>query len=84
MVFQRTDDSFAHYGVSIDYNRLALTKGNSKKWRSDFLFERPAEGQLILDGQMDGHKIRMQLQRIDFDTFRLTNSGFRWVRPPDQ
>jgi hypothetical protein len=85
MAFQRTDDSFAHYGAFIDSrNRtLALTKGRSRKWRADFTFERPAEDRLILDGEMDGYKIRMQLQLVNFDTFRILNSGFRWVRPPD-
>ena len=32
---------------------------------------------------MDGHMIRMDLQLVDLDTFRLINGGFRWVRPPD-
>ena len=86
VAFQRLDDSFARYGVSIDiYNdRLALTKGNSRKWKSDFTFQRPAPDQLTLDGEMDDHKIQMQLQRVDFDTFRVLNSGFRWVRPDEQ
>ena len=83
--FQRTDDSFVRYGVSIDVreNTLALTKGHSRSWHSDFAFERPDSDRLVLDGQMDGHRINMKLQRVEFDTFRLLNSHFRWVRPPD-
>ncbi len=42
-----------------------------------------AGDQLTLEGEMDGHRIRARLQRVDFDTFRLLNSGFRWIRPPD-
>jgi hypothetical protein len=38
---------------------------------------------LILEGEMDGHRIRAELQLVERDTFRLLNSGFRWVRPPD-
>lgn len=85
MAFQRTDDSFARYGVSVDIyaKTLSLRKGHSNSWRSDFTFERPAPDQLILDGQMDGYKIHMNLQQVEFDTFPLLNSGFRWVRPPD-
>jgi hypothetical protein len=85
VAFQRLDDSFARYGVSIDvYNKtLALTKGGSRKWKADFVFQQPSENQLILDGEMDGHKIHAQLQRADFDTFRLLNSRFRWVRPEE-
>ena len=83
--FQRTDDSFVRYGASIDVqqNRLALTKGRSRSWNSNFTFERPAHDRLVLEGQMDGHKINMKLQLVEFDTFRLLNSPFRWTRPPD-
>ncbi len=85
MVFQRTDDSFAHYGVVIDPNghSIALTKGASQHWHSMFTFERPTAERLILDGDMDGYRIHMELQLVGFDSFRLLNSGFRWIRPPD-
>ncbi len=85
MAFQRLDDSFARYAVSIDIynNTLALTKGSSKRWKANFTFQRPAQDQLTLDGEMDDHKIHMQLQLIDFDTFRLLNSHFRWIRPDE-
>jgi hypothetical protein len=83
VVFQRTDDSFARYGVLIDPDRktLALTKGNSRRWKADFIFERPSPDRLIVDGEMDGHRIEARLRLVDFDTFRLLNSHFRWVRP---
>ena len=85
MVFQRTDDSFSRYGVSIDDDRniLVLTKGESRNWRSGFIFQRPVEDQLILEGDMDDYSIRMELRLIQPDTFQLLNSHFRWVRPPD-
>ena len=83
--FQRTDDSFVRYGVNIDLQRntLALTKGKSRTWNSNFTFERPSQDRLLLDGQMDGYRINMKLQLVEFDTFRLLNSSFRWIRPPD-
>ena len=85
IVFQRTDDSFAHYGATIDADAqsIALTKGNSRSWQAAFAFHRPAGGHLILDGEMDRHRIHMELQLVEFDSFRLLNSGFRWIRPPD-
>jgi len=85
MAFQRTDDSFAHYGVSIDVNTrtVALTKGGSRTWRSTFTFRRPDAGHLILDGDMDGYTLHLELQLVELDSFRLLNSGFRWIRPPD-
>ena len=85
VVFQRTDDSFARYAASIDLHNktIALAKGASKAWKAAFSFQRPADDRLILSGEMDGKNIQMRLQRLEFDTFRLLNSGFRWVRPPD-
>jgi uncharacterized membrane protein YphA (DoxX/SURF4 family) len=85
MFFQRWDDSYAGYGVSVDEGRqtLALTKGRSKTWSSTLAYDRPAPDRLILEGEMDGYRIRAELQLVGRDTFRLLNSGFRWVRPPD-
>jgi hypothetical protein len=84
-VFQRTDDSLAHYGASIDQDgrSLALTKRNSRTWSARFSIERLARDRLVLVGDMDNHHIRLQLQLVELDTFRLLRSTFRWVRPPD-
>jgi len=83
MAFQRTDDSFAHYGVVIDDtgNTVALTKPNSAAWRADFAFRRPSPDRLLLNGMMDGHRIEAELRLVEFDTLPLLNSDFRWVRP---
>ena len=85
VVFQRTDDSFAHYGARVDMSgrTVALTKGTSRVWRTTFTFSRPSDEQLILEGNMDDRRIRVRLQRVGLDTFRLLNSRFRWARPPD-
>jgi hypothetical protein len=84
MIFQRLDDSFAHYGASIDVDdhRITLQKIQSRLWTSTFTFDRRGDDQLILDGDMDGHAINVDLQRLPMDVFRLTNGTFRWVRPP--
>jgi hypothetical protein len=83
VAFQRLDDSIAHYGASIDtgVKSIALTKGSSKTWKSSFTYQTTGSDQLILDGDMDNHRIHMQLQLAAFDTFPLLNSTFRWVRP---
>ena len=85
VVFQRTDDSFARYGASIDRGSgtIVLVKGNSRSWTSRFTFDRPSDDRLSLDGEMDGHRIQAELRLVDLSAFPLLNSGFRWVRPHD-
>ena len=85
IVFQRTDDSFAHYEANVDTSSraIALTKRNGGPWRASFTFDRPSRDRVVLDGTMHGYKLRLWLRRVDLDTFRLLNSRFRWVRPPD-
>jgi hypothetical protein len=85
MVVQRTDDSLAHFRASFDAGRNALTlaKGSGANWRATLSVQRPARERLLLDGEMDGHHIRARLVLVQLDTFRLLNSTFRWVRPPD-
>jgi uncharacterized membrane protein YphA (DoxX/SURF4 family) len=86
IVFQRTDDSFARYGASLDPSgrNLALTKGTSRTWKASFKVGRPSDDRLTLDGSMDGLRIEMRLRRVELDTLRLLNSPFRWVRPHER
>jgi hypothetical protein len=83
VLFQRTDDSFARYGavVDLDRNALALTKGASTSWKAVFNVARLPDDRLIIEGEMDGHRIEARLRRVEFDAFPLLNSTFRWVRP---
>jgi uncharacterized membrane protein YphA (DoxX/SURF4 family) len=85
VIFQRTDDSFARYDASIDPHdkTLVLNRRTSKKWKASFIFERPSPDRLILNGEMDGYTLRVQLRVMESDTFRLLNSNFRWIRPHD-
>jgi len=81
MAFQRTDDSFASYGASVNLpeRTLALTKSDDKNWRASFTFQRPAGDQLILDGRMDNHQVHMELQLTDLNSFLLVSRGFHWT-----
>ncbi len=85
MAFQRTDDSFAHYGISVDpaQRRLTLTKSHSATWQASFTFERPSPDRLVMDGTMDAHDVHLELKLVDLAGLRLLNSGFRFIRPPD-
>jgi uncharacterized membrane protein YphA (DoxX/SURF4 family) len=82
MAFQRMDDSFAYFAAAINANdkTLTLTKGSDKNWKGNFTFQRAAPDQLILDGQMDNHKMHMQLHLVDRNKFLLVNRGFNWIQ----
>jgi uncharacterized membrane protein YphA (DoxX/SURF4 family) len=82
VTFQRMDDTYAGYGASINVNdkTLALTKGDEKNRKGDFHFQRPAQDQLTLDGNMDTHTVHMQLQLVDRNKFLLVNRGFHWIQ----
>jgi uncharacterized membrane protein YphA (DoxX/SURF4 family) len=82
MAFQRTDDTFAPYGASVNLpeQTLALKKSDDKNWSANFIFKRPAADQLILDGRMDNHQVHMELQLIDRNSFLLVSRGFHWVQ----
>jgi len=86
IVFQRTDDSFARYGVSLDPSSgtLALTKGGGRTWASRLTYDRPSDDRLMLAGEMDGHRIDADLRLVDPSAFPVFNSSFRWIRPHDQ
>jgi hypothetical protein len=55
MAFQRTDDSFAHYGVFVEVEprRVTLRKSHSASWQANFTFERPSQDRLVLDMRLD-------------------------------
>jgi len=80
--FQRMDDSFAGYRAKIDVNSnaLVLSKSDDKNWKASFAFQRQTPDQLTLDGQMDGHKVRMQLRLFGREKFLLISRGFHWVQ----
>ena len=82
MTFQNMDDSFAYYGAAINTGdqTIALKKFKDESWKANFKFQRAAANQLTLDGEMDHHKIHMQLQLVDRNSFTLVNRGFHWVQ----
>ncbi len=82
MAFQRMDDSFLRYGATINVKdkTLALTKASDKNWKANFTFQQVVPDQLILDGDMDSHKIHMQLSLVDRNKFLLVNRGFQWIQ----
>jgi hypothetical protein len=81
-IFQRMDETFAGYASKTDMDRktITLTTPADTSWRSELTFDRPDAEHMTIDGTMDGHKIRMQLWRIDHTKMLLLTRGFNWVQ----
>ena len=86
MQFQRMDDTFGGYRSATNdkAKKITLTKLNdkgldSREWIGEFIFDRPAQDRLVLDGTLGGHKTKMELKLLDRDKFMLVNSGFHWI-----
>ena len=82
MTFQRMDDTFQFYGAKVDdaVKSLTLSAGPQGNQTGSFAIERPAVDRLILDGQMDGHKVRFDMRLLDRQKFLLVSRGFNWIQ----
>jgi len=80
--FQKMDESLVRLGATINTsdNTLKLTKNDDQNWKASFTYTRPAQDRLILDGEMDGHKTKMELQLVDRGKFLLVSRGFHWIQ----
>jgi hypothetical protein len=78
--FEKMDDSFAAYRGTVDTQRsaLALTKLFDKRSGATFAFQRPVRNELILDGEMDGHRIHAQLRLFDRNRLPLVSHRRQW------
>jgi len=81
--FQKMDDSFAPYVAEINTGSqtVKLKQFKDKDWTSSLNYQRTLQNhQLTLDGEMNGHKIHMQLHLVDRNSFQLVSRGFHWVQ----
>jgi hypothetical protein len=82
MAYERMDDSFDGFGVSIKVKdqTIEFTKSDDKNWKGQMHYQRPAPDQMTLDGSLGGHPTQMQLKLLDRNSFRLVSRGFHWVQ----
>jgi len=80
--FVRMDDSSAGYGVTINTTdkTLALTKSADKNWKATLTYVREPQDRIVLDGNMDNHKVHMELHLFDRNKFLLVSRGFHWIQ----
>jgi uncharacterized membrane protein YphA (DoxX/SURF4 family) len=79
---QQMNDTPLYYNPAIDTkkNTLLLTQRHANNQQLNFTFAHPAPDQLILDGQLDGHKTHILLRLEDTHKFLLVSRGFHWVQ----
>jgi hypothetical protein len=82
--FQRMDDTVAQYPAKVDMQNgtLTITTAGKDGPASRFKIQQPDAEHLILDGQMDGHTIRMDTRLFDRSKFLLVSRGqqFNWIQ----
>lgn len=80
--FHRMDDSVEMYRTNIDLDRktMVLIPGNTMDRKSTIAFDRPAADRLVLEGEMEGHSVLMQLLLEDRGKYPLASRGFHWVQ----
>jgi hypothetical protein len=79
--FQRMDDTYLVYLAATDANArtVTLTKPSDQTSKAVLSFERPDATHLQIEGTLDGHPVRMRLQRVDETKFLLNTRGFHWI-----
>ena len=83
ITFQRMDNTFQVYTAKYDMDAksIALTNAADKNWNAKLAFDRPDNGdRMVIDGDMDGHKVRLDLRRMDHTKMLLLTRGFSWVQ----
>ena len=80
IVFWRMDDTSLSIGskVNKEAKTIALTRG--KEEAGDLKFDQPAPDQLILEGTVDKHAVRMKTHLVDHTKFLLLSRGFHWIQ----
>jgi hypothetical protein len=81
LAVQLMNDSRLGYGLKLDEEKktLELTEFQEPNWKASFNFERPEPDVLVLEGTIDGKKIRAKCRRMDTSDFRLLSRGFHWI-----
>ena len=84
MNFWRMDDTTFGRSAQYDTEKKTITlregQGEAAKTVGTFAFERPAPDRLILDGNFNDKKIRMETHLFLRENFLLVTRGFNWIQ----
>jgi uncharacterized membrane protein YphA (DoxX/SURF4 family) len=77
---QTPDDDLKGYQLKIDPAKktFEISRDANPKRSAHFAFERSAPDAMVLDGEIDGRPVRMELKREDETKLMLVSRGFHW------
>ena len=80
--FQRMDDTFVTHEAAIDPVRhsVTLTRESDPDGVATLTFTRSAPERLVLDGQMDGGAVHLELRWLGRENFPLANHTYRLIQ----
>jgi uncharacterized membrane protein YphA (DoxX/SURF4 family) len=76
---QFMNDRVARLPASVDEEAGTVALG-PRDFEASFAFERPDPDRMLLDGEVDGRPVRMELRRMAREDFLLLQTRFRWVQ----
>ncbi len=81
LTVQFVDAPQEKFWLQLDQSKKSFTlkRLGDENAKAEFTLQDPGQGVLILDGQLDGHRIHTQLHREDERKFLLTSRGFHWI-----
>ncbi|WP_447041569.1 hypothetical protein [Streptomyces sp. DSM 118878] len=79
---QRMDGSIVDYAATFAPSRRAimLARVDDPAWSGRLTFARPTGDKLTLDGVLGKEKVRIELEKVDLDSFPISRDGTRWVQ----
>ena len=81
---QRMDDTFVPHRASVDAGGhvVTLTREADPAWAATLTIGRPTPERLILQGQMDGREVRLDLRLVPRSGFPLVTDALHFVQEP--
>jgi hypothetical protein len=79
---QQLNDAIVTCNAKIDPDQrtIQLSKTDDASWKAALSFQLPSKDRLVLTGEMQGHRVALELRMVDRETFLLVNRGFHWVQ----
>ena len=78
---QPIDGPQERFMLKLDQSKksFVLSKRGDPNWKADFSYRDGEKDALLLQGELDSHKVSAKLHRVDESKVLLTSRGFHWI-----